>query len=122
VNDAHGHPTGDRVLAAVAEAVRNATRWGDVAARYGGEEFAIILPATNPDSARKVADRMRAAVAGQAIEVDGASIQVTISAGVTLNGDGDPPAVVLAQADRALYDAKDGGRNRVCVSASAIAA
>ncbi|MEZ4501096.1 MAG: GGDEF domain-containing protein [Dehalococcoidia bacterium] len=122
VNDTYGHPAGDRVLAAVADAVRNATRWGDVAARYGGEEFALILRGASPESAVEVAERMRTAVAEQSIDIEGVSVHVTISAGVALNGDGDPADVVLAQADVALYEAKSAGRNRVCMAAPELAA
>jgi diguanylate cyclase (GGDEF)-like protein len=98
-------------VAAVLQAT--AARGGDLVARYGGEEFAVVAPATHPDSARELGERLRAAI--QAIPGDVLPQMVTISVGVA--GTGAPllqsPEALLAGADVALYAAKRAGRNRV---------
>nr|WP_246316185.1 GGDEF domain-containing protein [Kineococcus aurantiacus] len=110
VNDTHGHQAGDEVLRTAAAGLVAAAREGDLVARYGGEEFAVLLPRTGPAEARAVAERLRAAVAA------GTRPRVTCSVGVA-TGDADAAAAdVLAAADRALYAAKAGGRDR-CVLA-----
>ena len=114
-NDRYGHPAGDDCLQRVARAIESAVPWlGDLVARYGGEEFAALLPDTDEAGAVVVADRIRRAVLGLAIEHDaGLARVVTISAGVAaLAGDGSLQALVR-QADRALYSAKRQGRNTV---------
>jgi diguanylate cyclase (GGDEF)-like protein len=115
-NDAHGHPAGDEVLRAVARTIQACVRGNDLAARYGGEEFAVILPATPVDGARAVAERIRNAIAGLRLHIDGKWLSVTASlGGVTVQG-GSAPSVVLPRADAALYQAKGAGRNRVAWS------
>ena len=117
VNDTHGHPFGDIVLERFAHLLSN-QRAGDVACRYGGEEFGIILPSTNSEEAAHVADRIREAL--QALRWDGLeNVVITASFGVTdllaVDGSLTPENMVLA-ADRALYAAKDGGRNCVRIA------
>jgi diguanylate cyclase (GGDEF)-like protein len=108
-NDTFGHRAGDHALATVAAAVAGACRAGDVAARYGGEELAVVLPGTGLSDAVEVAERIRAAVAGAPTE----HRPVTVSAGVAATA-GDHSAEVLVEAaDRALYEAKAAGRDRV---------
>jgi two-component system, cell cycle response regulator len=117
INDTHGHPAGDQVLADFARVVSTLVRAEDVFARIGGEEFAVICRGADPVQAQAVAERIRQAVASRQFSVDGQVIPVAISAGVASIPDPritDSQALVAA-ADQALYDAKRAGRNRVCV-------
>ncbi len=111
VNDGFGHPAGDRVLVEVARRLERTVRAGEVLARVGGEEFAWLLPASSPGEAVAAADRARAAIAARPF---GRAGTLTMSAGVGLVPtpcDGD---VLYRLADRALYEAKQRGRNRTC--------
>jgi two-component system cell cycle response regulator len=112
INDTHGHQAGDEVLAEVAHRLAEAVRGGDELARWGGDEFVAILPATDRAGALRAAERMRAAVAVTPVEVRGAQVPVTISVGWA-HWVGDTPDDLLARADRALYEAKDVGRDTV---------
>ncbi|MDR7040525.1 diguanylate cyclase (GGDEF)-like protein [Methylobacterium sp. BE186] len=115
VNDEHGHPVGDLVLAAAAAACREELRKSDVLGRLGGEEFAVLLPHTGLASALKVAEKLRSAIARLEIPTPRGSIKVTASFGITaLDGSVGSPDTLLKHADAALYLAKDDGRNR-CV-------
>ena len=118
-NDSYGHPEGDKVLAAIGGAIGGAVRRpGDIAARYGGEEFAVLLPNTDTEGAMRVAETIRKQVAGMAIthELSVYGV-VTLSLGVAtiLPSKTLSPQALVANADRALYAAKTGGRNRVCL-------
>jgi two-component system, cell cycle response regulator len=112
INDTHGHQAGDEVLAEVARRLAGSVRGGDELARWGGDEFVAILPATERGGARRAAERMRAAVAASPVDVRGARVAVTISVGWA-HWVGDTPDDLLARADRALYEAKDVGRDTV---------
>lgn len=115
-NDRFGHQAGDAVLRSVAGAIQSAVRSFDIVARYGGEEFAVILPGTPQTGALEVAERIRRAVAASMHTVDerGRQVRVTISGGVaSAPGDGGVPAALVGAADRALYRAKEDGRNRI---------
>lgn len=117
-NDRHGHPAGDAALKLVAEAVRGALRTPrDVAARYGGEEFAVVLPDATLDESELVASRICSAVRQMRLELeDGGLAQLTLSAGVAASeptAELASAAELLANADRALYAAKLGGRDRL---------
>jgi diguanylate cyclase len=111
VNDGFGHPAGDRVLVEVARRLERTVRAGEILARVGGEEFAWLLPASSAAEAIAAADRARAAIAARPY---GRAGTLTMSAGVGLVAtpcDGD---VLYRMADRALYEAKQRGRNRTC--------
>ena len=109
-NDEFGHPAGDDVLRQVAQILKDATRTVDCVARYGGEEFAALLPETGAEGAMEVAERMRARVASTPF----ANREVTVSVGVAeFPSDADTGQKVISVADKALYEAKRAGRNRV---------
>jgi len=117
-NDNYGHQAGDKCLINVASALQNALkRPTDIAARYGGEEFAIILPNTGKDGSAKVAEKLRSSIEGLGIDHSGSLVgkYVTISLGVaTIYPELNSSSMALINAsDRALYQAKNDGRNRV---------
>ncbi len=116
VNDTYGHPIGDRVLAAVSRSAEQTARSSDVVARYGGEEFAVILPETDFKGAQVLAERLRGGIEQLQIEVDGVTIKATISVGFTSYRPGariPEKGAIIGMADKALYIAKQSGRNRV---------
>ena len=112
VNDTHGHPVGDEVLNAVSAVLTQAARASDFVARIGGEEFGLLFPEATPDTASAVAERMRNAVAGfPVITSGGVQLKITISIGLApFTGS---LSEALSNADKALYKAKNNGRNRV---------
>lgn len=116
VNDGHGHPAGDKVLREIAGQVKQALRGSDEVVRYGGEEFAVILPDADKPGARVLAQRIRAAIAACAVAVDeNRTVNVTVSIGLAgFPDDANCGEMLIAAADRALYDAKRAGRNCVC--------
>jgi len=116
VNDTRGHQAGDRTLQEFAMLVTGGARANDVAARYGGEEFAIILPHTEDEMAVRVAERIRIAVSEFVFLEESGPLHITVSGGVaTYHGSADIKSVedLVRAADRALYQAKDLGRNRI---------
>jgi len=117
INDSYGHPFGDQVIRAVGQALSQLTQRKDVAARYGGEEFALLLPETPVNGARDVADRIRQAISRGQIKRNGSDPvgNITISCGVAEYVRGEDPTSLVARADRALYQSKQNGRNRVTV-------
>ena len=117
INDRWGHPTGDEVLQAFAEHLRKSVREIDLAGRWGGEEFALLLPGTDREGGRQLAERIRELlVEQQPVAADGERIRVTASFGVasfpTVRGQNQ----LVAAADAALYEAKHTGKDRVVVS------
>lgn len=119
INDEHGHAAGDTVLKQAAQIMRQSARAQDVVCRIGGEEFLVICPASDTVAAYLCAERLRTALAGARFEVGQQRIPVTISLGVAaLNARMSDVAMLMREADRALYLAKEGGRNR-CVVAEA---
>jgi len=120
VNDTHGHPGGDAVLRRVAEVIRDEIRQVDMCSRLGGEEFAVLLTGATLASAREFAERLRRAIAALTVMHEGRAITVTASIGVTaLQASADNADAALLYADRALYRAKDVGRDRVEVMVAA---
>ena len=118
LNDTFGHPAGDAALKHTARVLEGHLRQGDEAARYGGEEFAVILPGADAAGAAPLAERVRAAIEGSQVVFEGARLAVTVSVGVAAwPEDGREVETLLAAADRALYAAKQDGRNRVAAAA-----
>jgi diguanylate cyclase (GGDEF)-like protein len=114
INDTHGHAVGDDVLVGVARALSAHARSEDLV-RYGGEEFIVLLPQLDAATARARAEVLRRACAETAFGVEG--LRVTISAGVATSPDhGSTPDELLLAADRALYEAKEGGRDQVALA------
>lgn len=119
VNDTYGHPSGDAVLRQLAILLQHQCRPGDAVARTGGEEFAIILPNCSKESAPEIAERIRLAVQNHIFQLDNASsTKITISVGVAVHQYRQPmsPSDLIATADKALYCAKNKGRNQVCTA------
>jgi diguanylate cyclase (GGDEF)-like protein len=118
INDVHGHIVGDQALVMAARVVGEGLRRVDVLARYGGEEFVVLLPDTDAEGARAVAERCRERLAAMPLVSGGAAVTVTASFGVAATrGLGARAEDVLRAADEALYKAKREGRNRVEVAA-----
>ncbi len=117
VNDSFGHNGGDRVLCVVADRIRSSVRAGDVVARYGGEEFAVVLPETSEEEITMTGERIRVSLAATPIAVNEKTwISVSVSVGAAaLPRHGRTPDELVLIADRALYAAKQGGRNRLIV-------
>ncbi|OUS10561.1 diguanylate cyclase [Gammaproteobacteria bacterium 54_18_T64] len=113
INDSHGHPAGDKVLQALAEVLKNSIRESDSLFRWGGEEFLILLPDSNVKTARRFAEKIRLKVAEMIFTLPPQSLPVTVSAGVASIGDTDTADDLISRADKALYSAKENGRNRV---------
>jgi diguanylate cyclase (GGDEF)-like protein len=122
INDTHGHPAGDAVLAQLVQRLRDAMRDYDTIGRWGGEEFLLVLPGLSlaHQEGRRRAENLRRCVAGQPFDIGtGTPLAVTCSAGVVAvpAGAGETLEAVIARADAALYDAKRGGRDRAVFAA-----
>jgi diguanylate cyclase (GGDEF)-like protein len=113
VNDTHGHAVGDEVIRTVAARLSERLRPSDTIGRYGGEEFAVLLSGAAGDTAERVAEALRAAVADLPVGTRAGALPVTISLGTAELGPDDDVVALLARADEALYRAKSDGRNRV---------
>lgn len=117
VNDTYGHMAGDMVLTEVAGIIKSCIRPADVASRYGGEEFVVLLDDTTVEQAVVIAERIRTRVQDSVIQYDNQKIQVTISIGVSgFKFDLELAKDLVDRADKALYESKQNGRNRVTVS------
>ena len=118
INDSCGHAAGDVVLRQVAMLIRDETRRVDLCSRIGGEEFAVLLAGASPAAARDFAERLRSKIAVAVHEHEGRSMSVTASIGIAAMRAVDSSAdAALLRADAALYQAKDGGRNQVVLTA-----
>jgi diguanylate cyclase (GGDEF)-like protein len=117
INDTYGHQTGDRVLQSVANTLRACLRQQDKIGRYGGEEFLILMPFTPPEQARQIAERCRQAIA-ELVLPDNLPLSLTISLGVTsqIKNQVSNADDLIHQADIAMYEAKNLGRNRVVLN------
>jgi diguanylate cyclase (GGDEF)-like protein len=119
VNDEHGHPCGDAVLAGIAEVLVRSVRKADVVARYGGEEFCCVLPETELAGALVVAEKLRAAVEAQVVPWKEQALRVTVSLGAAQALDhAEDAKALVGRADAGLYAAKAAGRNRVVAAGS----
>lgn len=115
INDLHGHDAGDRVLAAVADVLRAATRETDIASRWGGEEFLVVLPDTPLPAALQVAERVREALGHVVVGGLNAPLAPSATLGVSTLREGESVEAAIGRADAAMYQGKLAGRNR-CVA------
>jgi diguanylate cyclase (GGDEF)-like protein len=117
-NDTYGHACGDVVLQMVASVIQQNTRNQDMAARYGGEEFVVMLCDTNASTAVKIAERIRTSIENLDILYDGQHLNLTISIGVAEKKPGTEQnaRVLVDRADKALYNSKQTGRNKVSLA------
>ena len=114
VNDTYGHLTGDHILKHLVQCVQKSIRQSDLFARYGGEEFIVLLPDTDYISTQKVAQKIRLTIQETPLKTDSQNISITISAGFsTIHENDNSLTDIIARADKALYQAKENGRNRV---------
>lgn len=113
VNDSLGHQAGDIVLKEIAKVIRDCIRADDIAFRYGGEEMALLLPGASETDAHVKADALREMISNMEFP-DYPDFRVTVSMGVSSSEDGGSLDEIIGRADRALYKAKEDGRNRVC--------
>jgi diguanylate cyclase (GGDEF)-like protein len=114
-NDRHGHPAGDAALRAFAGILRMSVRDRDLAARYGGEEFVVLLPRVDEATANSIAERIRSRTEATLVALEGGGVgRISVSAGIAItSAAGLDRQALVAAADRALYEAKQAGRNRV---------
>ncbi len=118
INDTHGHDAGDEVLRAVARTMREVMRGTDIIGRLGGEEFGAVMPETGAEAARQVAERLRLRIMGQPIAVPSGFVRITASIGIAhLGSEQASLSDLMKKADLALYEAKNGGRNRIVIDA-----
>jgi diguanylate cyclase (GGDEF)-like protein len=116
INDRYGHPAGDAVLVSIANTCMATMRRSDVFGRIGGEEFGLLLPETHAEEAREAAERIRHMVESTIVQVGGVEVRATVSMGVAPRpATTETVATWFAEADIALYEAKQFGRNRVVV-------
>ncbi len=116
LNDTHGHQTGDEALIHLVRIAKEELRVTDHVARMGGEEFLLMLPNTQVDEAVKVVERLQRALTKKFFMNNNDRILITFSAGVALRGPDEAQDAVIARADGAMYEAKQTGKNRVCIA------
>ena len=114
INDNYGHAMGDEVIKNTADILRHFTRESDITGRIGGEEFVVFLPMSTQDDATSLAERIRQAISEQQVTLDNVTVQYTLSIGVSTFDQNDKTLeTMLKRADKALYIAKNQGRNQV---------
>ncbi len=120
VNDMHGHAVGDSILRAVADWLKRNVRAGDLYGRYGGDEFAVLFLDAAPETCRRIAERVRRGLEANPVHIDGAPFPITLSIGVTALARPETADLtpLFERADRALYRAKQGGKNQVRLAPS----
>jgi len=119
VNDTHGHESGNRLLQHVARTIRSELRGSDVLARYGGDEFIALLPETDASGAREMGERIRRSIEMSRLDVHGTDVISTVSIGIaSFPDDGGSLEMIMEKADKAMYYAKERGRNRVVMASS----
>ena len=116
INDAHGHPAGDRVLKQVVDRATSALRPSDLVARMGGDEFTVVMPETGLDATLQIAERLRRRVGN--VPIEGVAVTVSIGAATSRPDEEEKLDATLQRADAALYKAKGGGGNRVIADGS----
>ncbi|MES9854037.1 MAG: GGDEF domain-containing protein [Candidatus Thiodiazotropha sp. L084R] len=114
INDQFGHWIGDRVITCIANKISQRLRLSDFIARIGGEEFATLLPDCGKESAQQLAEQIRQEVAQCYIELETEIVKATISCGIAELAPNESDASLFTRADKALYQAKSAGRNRIC--------
>lgn len=121
INDTYGHDAGDEVLKQFSARIRSAVRGADLACRFGGEEFVVVMPDTDANAAVAIAERLRIGIEGEPFTLRGKDVRLNITASVgiaSLGPDARTPEQLFKQADQALYEAKNRGRNRVVAAAA----
>lgn len=118
INDHNGHAAGDEVLKGLTERWKHVLRSHDLIGRIGGEEFCVLLPKVGPDGAATAAEKLRTAIAELPFMFEGQLLRVTVSIGVATLTPGDDLPELMRRADKALYQAKETGRDRIIVSAA----
>ncbi len=117
LNDTHGHAAGDEALKISAKVFSDSLRRGDMIGRWGGEEFVIVLAGAGAVNAQRIAEKLRASLERAQLQWEDIHIPLTGSSGVAAYCNGDALHDIIARADRAMYEAKKSGKNRVVVSA-----
>ena len=113
VNDSYGHGAGDKVLREVGDRLKTSIRDNDVIARYGGDEIIVILTGASEDQAKDKAEKLRMLIENEKFNFNNALIPVTISVGITFGDRDSNPFTLITEADKALYESKENGRNKV---------
>jgi two-component system cell cycle response regulator len=118
INDAYGHPVGDRIIIEVASRLQRGVRSYDKIGRYGGDELLLVLPGLNRANAEAVAERLRKSVCSEKIQTDAGALDTTVSLGVSVFDNTSRPSIerIIEESDHALYMAKGKGRNSTVVS------
>lgn len=116
INDSYGHAAGDSVLKTIAELTQSCVRSTDILYRYGGEEFVVLLSNTDLTGAQLLAERIRQSIANATVSVEDTTVKISASLGVAELRSNEMNATFFTRADKALYQAKNSGKNRVCLA------